>query len=138
MTKSVNQLNSLQKIFSIIAGAFLIGFAWRIRGNHGFGSMWGMFTVATTILLFVYALYGKRKAMNYEMIPIAVILAGITTGGWGTLNSQMDGYLSSSCNFQGEDVYRYLEISSYSGLAIMLLLGFGWMPLFAIVLGSLF
>ena len=72
------------------------------------------------------------------MIPIGVILAGITTGGWGTLNSQMDGYLSSSCNFQGEDVYRYLEISPYSGLAIMLLLGFGWMPLFAIVLGSLF
>ena len=138
MTKSVNQLNSLQKIFSIIAGAFLIGFAWRVRGNHGFGSMWGMFTVTTTILLLVYALYGKRKAMNYEMIPIAVILAGITTGGWGTLNSQMNGYLSSSWNFQGEEVDRFLEISPYSGLAIMLLLGFGWFPLFAIALGSLF
>ena len=138
MTKSVNQLNSLQKIFSIIAGAFLIGFAWRVRGNHGFGSMWGMFTVTTTILLLVYALYGKRKAMNYEMIPIVVILAGITTGGWGTLNSQMNGYLSSSWNFQGEEVDRFLEISPYSGLAIMLLLGFGWFPLFAIALGSLF
>lgn len=138
MTKSVNQLNSLQKIFSIIAGALLIGFAWRVRGNHGFGSMWGMFTVTTTILLLVYALYGKKKTMNYEMIPIAVILAGITTGGWGTLNSQMNGYLSSSWNFQGEEVDRLLEISPYSGLAIMLLLGFGWFPLFAIALGSLF
>ena len=135
---SNNNLSIIKKIFAVITGAFLIGFAWRIRGNHGFGSMWGMFCVATTILLFVYAIYGKRIKMNYEMLPIGVFLAGITAGGWGTLNSQMDGYLSSSWNFQGEEVYRYLEISPYSGLAIMLMLGFGWMPLFAIVLGSLF
>ena len=138
ITKTNDNLSVIQKIFSVIAGAFLIGFAWRIRGNHGFGSMWGMFTVATTILLFVYALYGKRNKMNFEMIPIAVILAGLTTGGWGTLNSQMNGYLSSSWEFQGEEAFRYLEISPYSGLAIMLMLGFGWFPLFAITLGSLF
>lgn len=133
-----NNLSTIKKVFAVICGAFLIGFAWRIRGNHGFGSMWGMFCVATTILLFVYAILGKRNKMNYELLPIGVILAGITAGGWGTLNSQMDGYLSSSWNFQGEEVYRYLEISPYSGLAIMLLLGFGWFPLFAIALGSLF
>ncbi len=138
MTKTSENLSIIKKIFVVICGAFLIGFAWRIRGNHGFGSMWGMFCVATTILLFVYALFGKRNKMNYEMLPIGVILAGITAGGWGTLNSQMNGYLSSSWNFQGEEVYRYLEISPYSGLAIMLLLGFGWFPLFAIALGSLF
>ena len=56
-----NNLSVTKKIFTVICGAFLIGFAWRVRGNHGFGSMWGMFTVATTILLFVYALYGKKK-----------------------------------------------------------------------------
>ena len=138
METTSNNLSVVKKLFTIICGAFLIGFAWRIRGNHGFGSMWGMFCVATAILLFVYAVYGKRSKMNYEMIPIGVILTGITAGGWGTLNAQMNGYLSSSWNFQGEEAYRFLEISPYSGLAIMLLLGFGWMPLFAIVLGSLF
>ena len=76
--------------------------------------------------------------MSYEAIPVAVILLGITNGGWGTLNSQMGGYLGSTAAFTGEEVARSIEISPFSGLAIMLLLGFGWMPLFALFLGSLF
>jgi len=127
-----------QKIFSIFAGAFLIGFMWRVRGNHGFGAKWGMFAVAFVFVMFIYALYGRRKKMNYEMMPLCAVFAALTAGGWGTLNSQMNGYLSSSANFVGEDAYRYIEISEYSGLIIMLLLGFGWLPLFSIALGSLF
>lgn len=116
----------------------MLGFAWRVRGNHGFGAKWGMFCVAATLVLLVYALYGRRRKMNYEMIPITAFFAAITAGGWGTLNSQMSGYLSSNAYFTGEEVYQSLEISPFSGLAIMLLLGFGWLPLFSIVLGSLF
>lgn len=133
-----NNLSIIQKIFAVICSAFMLGFAWRVRGNHGFGAKWGMFCVAATLVLFVFALYGNRKKMKYEMIPITAFLAAITAGGWGTLNSQMNGYLSSNAYFAGEDVYQYLEISPYSGLAIMLLLGFGWLPLFAVVLGTLF
>lgn len=127
-----------QQALSIIAGACLMGFMWRIRGNHGFGAKWGMFAVAFVFMLFIYALYGNRKKMNYEMMPLCAVFAALTAGGWGTLNSQMNGYLSSSANFVGEEVYRYVEISEYSGLAIMLLLGFGWLPLFAIFFSSLF
>ena len=76
--------------------------------------------------------------MNYEMIPLCAAFASITAGGWGTLNSQIGGVLSSSACFPGEELYRYTEISSASGWTIMLLLGFGWLPLFSIVLGSLF
>ncbi|MBR2877204.1 MAG: hypothetical protein IKC01_08695 [Clostridia bacterium] len=133
-----DNLNALQKIFSVIAGGFLVGFMWRVRGNHGFGAKWGMFCVAFVIMLFIYALYGKREKMNYEMMPLCAVFAALTTGGWGTLNSQMSGYLSSSANFVGEDSFRYIEISEFSGLIIMLLLGFGWLPLFAISLGALF
>ncbi len=127
-----------QQIFAIIAGACLMGFMWRVRGNHGFGAKWGMFAVAFVFVMFIYALYGRRKKMNYEMMPLCAVFAALTAGGWGTLNSQMSGYLSSNANFVGEDAYRYIEISEYSGMIIMFLLGFGWLPLFAICFGSLF
>ena len=133
-----NNLKWYQQILSIIAGACLMGFMWRVRGSHGFGAKWGMFAVAFVFMLFIYALYGKRKKMNYEMLPLPAVLAALTAGGWGTLNSQMNGYLSSSANFVGEETFRYIEISEYSGLAIMLLLGFGWLPLFAVAFASIF
>ncbi len=133
-----NNLKWYQQILSIIAGACLMGLMWRARGSHGFGAKWGMFAVAFVFMLFIYALYGKRKKMNYEMLPLPAVFAALTAGGWGTLNSQMNGYLSSSANFVGEETYRFIEISEYSGLAIMLLLGFGWLPLFAVTLASLF
>ena len=137
ITKQDN-LKWYQKFFSVIAGACLIGFMWRVRGNHGFGAKWGMFAVGFVFVMFIYALYGRRKKMNYEMMPLCAVFAALTAGGWGTLNSQMNGYLGSNANFVGEDAYRYIEISEYSGLIIMLLLGFGWLPLFSIALGSLF
>lgn len=133
-----NNLKWYQQILSIIAGACLMGFMWRARGSHGFGAKWGMFAVAFVFMLFIYALYGKRKKMNYEMLPLPAVFAALTAGGWGTLNSQMNGYLGSSANFVGEETFRYIEISEYSGLIIMLLLGFGWLPLFAVALASMF
>ena len=45
-----------------------MGFMWRARGSHGFGAKWGMFAVAFVFMLFIYALFSKRKKMNYEMI----------------------------------------------------------------------
>ena len=133
-----NNLKWYQQIFAIIAGACLVGFMWRVRGNHGFGAKWGMFAVAFVFVMFIFALYGRRKKMNYEMLPLCAVFGALTAGGWGTLNSQMSGYLSSSANFVGEESYRYIEISEYSGLIIMFLLGFGWLPLFAISFSSLF
>ncbi len=133
-----NNLTTLQKILSVITGALLVGFAWRLRGSHGYGAKWGMFFVAAVLVMFVYALYGNRKKMNYEMLPLCAVFAALTTGGWGTLNSQMSGYLQSTANFTGEDAVRVVEISNFSGVSIMLLLGFGWLPLFAVAFASMF
>ena len=138
---SITEQKSLkwyQQVLAIVSGACLMGIMWRARGSHGFGAKWGMFAVAFVFMLFIYALFSKRKKMNYEMLPLPAVFAALTAGGWGTLNSQMNGYLSSSANFVGEEAYRYIEISEYSGLIIMLLLGFGWLPLFAVTLASLF
>ncbi len=133
-----NDLSVFKKILVILTGALLVGFMWHVRGQHGFGAKWGMFAVGFAIVLFVYAIYGKKQKMNYETAPMIAAFAAITAGGWGTLNSQIGGVLSSSATFQGEEVFRYTQISTYSGWAIMFLLGFGWLPLFSILIGSLF
>lgn len=135
---STRNLSTGTKALMLAAFSIMTGFMWRVRGDHGFGSMWGMFAVGVAMILFIFAFFGNRKKMNYEAIPLAVILLGITNGGWGTLNSQMGGYLQSSVTVNEEVVVKTVEISPFSGLGIMLLLGFGWMPLFALFLASLF
>ncbi len=139
MTKLQNgNLSIGAKIFAVLTSAVMTGFMWRVRGDHGWGSMWGMFAVGVMLILLIYTVFGERKKMNYEMIPISVFLLGITNGGWGTLNSQMEGYLTSTAAFTGEEAARLVEIDPVHGLYMMLFLGFGWMPLFAVTVASLF
>lgn len=126
------------KIMLVMMTAIMTGFMWRVRGTHGWGSMWGMFAVGAMLTLVIFAFFGNRRKMRLEALPIAVILLGITNGGWGTLNSQMGGYLGSTVPFTGEEAVSVAEISPWSGMAAMLLLGFGWMPLYAMFIGSLF
>jgi len=135
---NVRRLTPGIKAMLVFGCAIMTGFMWRVRGSHGWGSMWGMFAVGVMLVLFIFAFFGNRKKMSLEAIPIAVFLLGITNGGWGTLNSQMGGYLQSTVPFTGQEVVDTVEISAGSGMAIMLLLGFGWMPLFAMFIGSLF
>ncbi len=135
---NARRLNPWLKALLVLMTAIMTGFMWRVRGTHGWGSMWGMFAVGVMLTLAIFAFFGNRKKMSLEVLPIAVILLGITNGGWGTLNSQMGGYLGSTVTFTGEEAVTIAEISPWSGMAAMLLLGFGWMPLYAMFIGSLF
>ncbi len=132
------KLTAGTKALMVFAFAVMSGFMWRVRGDEGYGSMWGMFAVGVMFVLFIFAFFGNRRKMSYEAIPIAVILLGITNGSWGTLNTQMGGYLSGDLPFPGAEQAETVAISPFSGLWIMLLLGFGWMPLFSLFIGSLF
>ena len=136
--KSTRNLTAGAKTLLVMLFAVMTGFMWRVRGDHGYGSMWGMFAVGVAMMLFIFAFFGNKKKMTYEAMPIAVILLGITNGGWGTLNSQMGGYLGSTVPFTGEEVDRIVSISPWSGLWVMLLLGFGWMPLFAFTVATVY
>ena len=135
---NARRLNPWLKALLVLMTAIMTGFMWRVRGTHGWGSMWGMFAVGVMLTLVIFAFFGNRKKMSLEALPIAVILLGITNGGWGTLNSQMGGYLGSTVPFTGEEAEAITQISPWSGMAAMLLLGFGWMPLWAMFIGSLF
>lgn len=136
--RSNGRLGAGASCFAVLASALMCGFMWRVRGDSGFGSMWGMLCFAVTLTLLIFALFGNRKKMSYEAIPVAVILAAITNSGWGTVNTQMGGYIGSTQPFTGEEAAAVLPISPFSGLWIMLLLGFGWMPLYAMFISSLF
>ncbi|MBQ2848244.1 MAG: hypothetical protein IJE74_08315 [Clostridia bacterium] len=135
---NARRLTPALKALLVLMSAIIGGFMWRVRGTHGWGSMWGMFAVGVMLTLVIFAFYGNRRKMSLEALPIAVILLGITNGGWGTLNSQMGGYLGSTVPFTGEEAVSVIEISPWSGMAAMLLLGFGWMPLYSMFIGSLF
>ena len=126
------------RIVSVLCAALLGGMLWRIRGARGFGSMWGMFVVAAGFSLYAFSIFGERKKIQYALFPWLVILTGITAGGWGTLNSQMSGQLGASALFAGEEAIRIIDVNPWSGLFLMLCLGFGWMPFFAYFFGYYF
>ena len=134
----VQELSIAYKILAVICGGFLVGSLWRMRGDSGYGAKWGMFVVATGFVMFLFTLFPQRKKLSVAVFPFVVLLTGITAGGWGTLNSQMAGRLSSSALFAGETAMRVAEVNPWSGLFIMLCLGFGWMPLFAFFMGCFF
>ncbi len=126
------------KITAIIGGAFLCGALWRVRGEKGYGGKLGMCVVAAGLLLYIFSIYGERKKISFSLLPVTVILTGLTAGGWGTLIQQMSGYLASSEPFTGETAVRTAQIEPLSGLFIILCLGFGWMPLFCFIMGYYF
>ncbi|HPU66951.1 MAG TPA: hypothetical protein PLK57_02695 [Clostridiales bacterium] len=132
------QYSALYKILAVIVAAFGTGFMWRARGSHGFGGMFGMFSVAAFMTLLILAIFGDRKKNIYEMIPLMVFATGVTAGGWGTLNRQMAGVLDTTSVYSTLGESTYVSISPFSGMLIMLMLGFGWLPFFGFLLGRFF
>ncbi len=135
---NVRRFTPAVKALLVLAFAVMSGFMWRVRGSHGYGSMWGMFAVGVMLTLFIFAFFGNRRKMGFEALPVSIILLGITNMGWGTLVNQMGGYFDSTIPFTGQESVMVTEMSPFSGMAIMLLLGFGWMPLYSTFIGSLF
>jgi hypothetical protein len=122
--------NTYTKIILILVGALLTGAAWRIRGQGGWGSMWGMFTVGFIICLLIYYTFSEWKIVKSSVIGVSAFLMAITVGGWGTLNGQITGTFTYE---EGQ-----IFINPWSGVFWMLALGFGWAPFFGFMLGRLF
>ncbi|NLK39709.1 MAG: hypothetical protein GX303_05635 [Clostridiales bacterium] len=131
-----------QFVVILLTGAFLFGTLWRIRGSEGFGSFWGMIVASLCFCLFVFTFlipkYKTNSGIFGEVFLITVLSMAVTVGGWGTLNTQITGMLSSGIPFSGEDAVIYVPINPLSGITIMLCLGFGWMPFFAYCIGRIY
>ena len=138
------------KIISIVLGAIMGGFMWRCRGDGGFGSSWGLYSVGLVLMLLIYHFYGNRKGMKYEMIPLGAFMLGLSVTGYATVIVQLAGVVWSDLPYSGEipgglepvlvgqngDVYAPAD--PVSGAVIIFLMAFTLIPLFAFFVTSLF
>lgn len=145
-----NNSDTGSKIISVILGAIIGGFMWRCRGDGGFGSSWGLYSVGLVLMLLIYHFYGKRKGMKYEMIPLGGLMLGLSVTGYATVLEQLAGVVWSDLPYSGEmlnglepvftgpngDVYA--PIDHVSGAVIIFLMAFTLIPLFAFFVTSLF
>ena len=139
-----------KKIVSVILGALLGGFMWRVRGDGGFGSSWGLYGVGLVLMLLIYHFYGNRKGMKYEMIPLGSLMLGLSVTGYATVIEQLAGVVWSDLPYSGEMIRGlepvfigpngdvYAPIDHYSGAAIIFTMAFTLIPLFAFFVTSLF
>lgn len=138
------------KIISIVLGAIMGGFMWRCRGDGGFGSSWGLYSVGLVLMLLIYHFYGNRKGMKYEMIPLGAFMLGLSVTGYATVIVQLAGVVWSDLPYSGEMLGGldpvligrngsvYAPADHISGAVIIFLMAFTLIPLFSFFVTSLF
>ena len=131
MTKTKN---NVQNILSILIGGLLMGFLWRVRGTHGWGSSWGLLSAGLLFTMFVILLVGQRKKLDLGWFSLTVGSFMLTSPAWGTFLNQITGVLyseSSWINETGGKVYTSVGAAVF----IMLCTGLGMAAIYGIMLG---
>lgn len=125
--------NTVKNIITILIGALLMGLLWRVRGEHGWGSSWGLLNAGFVFTLFIAIVKGTRQKLDIGWLSLTALSFMLTTPGWGTLLSQITGIIYDAEDWfnGGNDVYT----SVGSAVFLMLCLGFGLASLFGIMLG---
>lgn len=131
MKKSVKRI--VCNVFAIITGALLMGFLWRVRGETGWGSSWGLLNAGFVFTMFIIAVKGERKKMDIGWLSLTALSFMLTVPAWGTLLSQITGVLQKADASVPGSVPVYISVTS--AIIIMLCLGFGVATLFGIMLG---
>ena len=117
----------------ILLGALLMGLLWRVRGEHGWGSSWGLLNAGFVFTMFIVVIKGSRQKLDIGWLSLTALSFMLTTPGWGTLLSQITGIIYDAEDWinGGSDVYT----SVGSAVFLMLCLGFGLASIFGIMLG---
>lgn len=121
------------EVIAVIIGALLMGFLWRVRGTHGWGSSWGLLNAGFIFLLFIVSVTGVRKKLDFSYVTLSALSFMLTVPAWGTLLTQITGVLEYE-NMQ-TGVYESVFINSFSGVFLMLCMGFGLASIFGVMLG---
>lgn len=123
----------LKNALTILLGALLMGLLWRVRGEHGWGSSWGVLNAGFVFTLFIVVIKGSRQKLDIGWLSLTALSFMLTTPGWGTLLSQITGIIYDAEDWMngGSDVYT----SVGSAVFLMLCLGFGLASIFGIMLG---
>ena len=122
---------TLNNIITVIIGCLLMGFLWRIRGEHGWGAAWGVLNAGFIYSLFVVLFKGAREKLNIGWLAVTSISFMLTVPAWGTILDQITGVLVEAEFNNGTPVY----VSIFSAVFLMLCIGFGMATLFGILLG---
>ncbi len=128
--------SKIRNILTVLIGALLMGFLWRIRGTNGWGSSWGLLNAGAMFMLFAITVIGPRKKLNPGWIGVSSLMFMLTVPTWGTFLDQITGIISSEVTDELGNVIsgsRYIPVAS--GVGIMLILGFGLATLWGIMLG---
>lgn len=125
--------NVSDNILLVLLGALLMGLLWRVRGEHGWGSSWGLLNAGFIFTLFIIAIKGSRQKLDLGWLSLTALSFMLTTPGWGTLLHQISGviYRAEDWSGGGEIVYTSVD----SAIFLMLCLGFGLASIFGIMLG---
>ena len=131
--KMKKENTALKTALHILLGALLMGLLWRVRGEHGWGSSWGLLNAGFVFTMFLVVIKGSRQKLDIGWLSLTALSFMLTTPGWGTLLSQITGiiYDAEDWSVGGSDVYT----SVGSAVFLMLCLGFGLASLFGIMLG---
>ncbi len=128
--------SKIRNILTVLIGALLMGFLWRIRGTNGWGSSWGLLNAGAMFMLFAITVIGPRKKLKLGWIGVSSLMFMLTVPTWGTFLDQITGIISSEVTDELGNVIsgsRYIPVAS--GVGIMLILGFGLATLWGIMLG---
>ena len=125
--------NIVKSILTVILGALLMGLLWRVRGEHGWGSSWGLLNAGFIFTMFIVIIKGSRQKLDIGWLSLTSLAFMLSTPGWGTLLSQITGIIYDAEDWSngGADVYTSIG----SAIFLMLCLGFGLASLFGIMLG---
>ena len=77
--------SKLYNVLAVLVGALLLGFLWRVRGEHGWGSSWGLLNAGFVFALYLCVVAGARKKMNFIWVSLTAASFMLTTPSWGTL-----------------------------------------------------
>ncbi len=123
----------LKNALTVLLGALLMGLLWRVRGEHGWGSSWGLLNAGFVFTMFIVVVKGSRQKLDIGWLSLTALAFMMTTPGWGTLLSQITGIIYDAEDWfnGGSDVYT----SVGSAVFLMLCLGFGLASIFGIMLG---
>ncbi|MBQ6019219.1 MAG: hypothetical protein IJL26_03470 [Clostridia bacterium] len=122
-------------LLETLIGALLMGFLWRVRGTHGWGSSWGLLNAGFVFLLFLTAAVRRKRSPSLLLISLAALSFMLTSPAWGTLLGQITGVLRLTLpDGSSEDIL----ISPASGVVMMLCMGFGLAGVFGVLLGRCF
>ncbi|MCQ2463078.1 MAG: hypothetical protein MJ177_06705 [Clostridia bacterium] len=125
-------LPAWRKGLYILLGAVTMGVMWRTRGEHGWGSSWGVMAAGLVYTLFVYFIFQRKNNASFFHIGVAAVSMMLTTPAWGPLLNQICGRIEATVT---QDT---LPCTPLSGIFMMLCLGFATPAFFAFFISRLF